>query len=59
MTQEEFVKWLDENIRMSIELRNQCPFQSKGYDRATDGVAIFTEVKKKYLTVLPPPTTLS
>lgn len=59
MTTEQFLEWLDENISMSIELRNSFPFQTKGYDRAADGVAIFTEVKKKFLTLTPPPTTLN
>jgi len=59
MTHEEFVKWLDQEIEFSKDLKKQFPPQSKVYDRASDGIAIFTIVKEKFLSLPPPPTTLS
>jgi hypothetical protein len=59
MTPEEFIKWIDQEIAFSKDLKKQFPPESRGHDRACDGIAIFTIVKEKFLTLTPPSTTLS
>jgi hypothetical protein len=59
MTPKEFIQWLDEEIQFSKDLKSNFPPQSVGYNRASDGIAIFTKVKERFLTLTPPPTTLS
>jgi hypothetical protein len=59
MSVEEFIKWIDQEIAFSKDLQKQFPPQSRGHDRASDGIAIFTIVKEKFLTLTPAPTTLS
>lgn len=51
MTHEQFLQWLDKEIEFSKELKNSFQPQSQGYNRACDGIAIFTEVRKKFLTL--------
>jgi hypothetical protein len=59
MTPEQFIEWIDREIQHSEWIKNQMTSDSQRYNRASDGIAIFTKVKEKFLTLTPPPTTLS
>lgn len=59
MTHEEFIQWLDEQIKFYDLMVRKFDNDNWNYLQYRSSKQAFEVVKERFLTLLPPPTTLS
>lgn len=59
MTHEEFIQWLDTEIDVADQLAERENRKTEPYFGYEGRARALEEVKEKFLTIMPPPTTLN
>lgn len=59
MTHEEFIKWLDDEIEKSARNADAQDYDIEAVEFCNGYGEALKDVRKKFITLMPPPTTLN